>query len=190
VASLKLGTGAFIAMFDEFDEGTVIAKAAKNQAGIPSNQWFLTLDADGTSLSSDFYLRLAAEAAKMIKGTRPLTEEVPVSHLNYKVHVNHGYRAILGRNADPDGLKAYVEFLESGGTILEFCQKLADSEEFKNNSKHIPPEDLAERLYQQILKRPSDPEGLEGTTNAIKEGQIARRAADMLGSREFFEKFV
>jgi hypothetical protein len=186
----RLGTGAFIAMFDEFDEGTAIARAAKNQAGIPSNQYFLTLDADGTPLSSDFYLRLAAEAAKMIKGLRPLTEEVPVSHLNYKVHVSHGYRAILGRNVDPDGLKAYVEFLESGGTLLQFCQKLADSDEFKNNSQHIPAKDLAERLYQEILKRPADPGGLEGTIRAIEDGQIARRAADMLNSQEFFGRFM
>jgi hypothetical protein len=186
----RLGTGAFIAMFDEFDEGTAIARTAKNQAGIPSNQYFLTLDADGTSLSSDFYLRLAAEAAKMIKGMRPLTEEVPVSHLNYKVHVSHGYCAILGRDVDPDGLRAYVEFLESGGTLLQFCRKLADSDEFKNNSKHIPAKDLAERLYQQILKRPADPDGLEGTIKAIEEGHIAQRAADMLGSREFFDRFM
>jgi hypothetical protein len=186
----RLGTGAFIAMFDEFDEGTAIARAAKNQKGIPSNQYFLTLDADGTPLSSDFYLRLAAEATKMIKGLRPLTEEIPVSHLNYKVHVKHGYRAILGRDADPDGLNSYVEFLESGGTLLQFCQKLVDSDEFKNNSKHIPAQDLADRLYQQILKRPGDPGGLEGTIKAIEEGHIAQRAAGMLSSQEFFERFM
>ncbi len=186
----RLGTGAFIAMFDEFDEGTVIVKTAKSQAGIPSNQYFLTLDADGTQLSSDFYLRLAAEAAKMIKKERPLTEEIPVSPQDYKVHVNHGYRAILGRDVDPDGLNAYLGFLESGGTLLQFCQSLTASEEFKNNRQSLPAKDLAEGLYREILKRPSDPDGLEGTINAINQGQIAQCAAAMLSSQEFFDRFA
>ena len=187
----RLGTGAFIAMFDEFDEGTVILKAAKSQAGIPSNQYFLTLDVDGTRLSSDFYLRLAAEAVKMIKGMRPLTEEIPVSHLDYKVHVDAGDRAILGRDVDPDGLNAYVQFLETGGgTLLQFCQKLADSDEFKNNRYHLPAKKLAEDLYQEILKRLADPDGLEGTIRAIEGGQIAQRAAGMLDSQEFFDRFA
>jgi hypothetical protein len=71
--------GAFIAMFDEYDEGTAIAKAAENSSMIPNNQYFLTLDADGRSLSSDFYLRLAGEAARMIKGERNRTNVVPIS---------------------------------------------------------------------------------------------------------------
>lgn len=70
--------GAFIAMFDEFDEGTAIAKAAENASMIPNNQYFLTLDADGRSLSSDFYLRLTGEAARMIKGQRNRTKSVPI----------------------------------------------------------------------------------------------------------------
>ncbi|MGD2090942.1 MAG: DUF4214 domain-containing protein [Candidatus Aminicenantes bacterium] len=190
VANLHLDTGAFIAMFDEFDEGTVIAKAAKNKMGIPKDQYFLTLDADKDRLSSDFYLRIAAEAAKMIKGLRPITEEVPVSHLNYKVHVSRGYPAILGRGVDPDGLKTYVKFLETGGTLLQFCQQLADSDEFKNNRQHLPAKDLAAGLYQEILKRPADPGGLESKINAIKEGKIAQQAANMLSSQEFFDKFM
>jgi hypothetical protein len=70
----------YVAMFDEFDEGTAIAKAAENTSMIPNNQWFLTLDADGVACSSDFYLRLTGDGAKMIKGIIPLTSEHPTSH--------------------------------------------------------------------------------------------------------------
>ncbi|MCI0363490.1 MAG: glycoside hydrolase family 71/99-like protein, partial [Phycisphaerales bacterium] len=42
----------YIAMFDEYDEGTAIAKAAEDSSMIPTNQYFLTLDADGTHMSS------------------------------------------------------------------------------------------------------------------------------------------
>jgi hypothetical protein len=126
----------------------------------------------------------------MIKEMHPI-EEIPVSHQNYKVHVRHGYRAILGHDVDvdPEDLNANVKSLEAGGTLLQFCQGLANSDEFKNNRQHLPAKDLAEGLYQEILKRPADLGGLEGTMNAIKEGRIAQRAADMLNSQEFFDRF-
>lgn len=70
----------YVAMFDEYDEATAIAKAAENSSMIPTDQYFLTLDADGTAVSSDFYLRLANDGAKMIKGQTGLVSEHPTSH--------------------------------------------------------------------------------------------------------------
>jgi hypothetical protein len=71
---------AYIAMFDEYNEGTAIAKAAEDSTMIPTNQYFLTLNADGTSCSSDFYLRLTGDATKMIKGTLNATASHPTTH--------------------------------------------------------------------------------------------------------------
>ncbi|WP_078864054.1 glycoside hydrolase family 71/99-like protein [Streptomyces sp. AcH 505] len=71
-------TSAFIAMFDEYDEATAIAPAAEDASMIPTNQYFLTLDADGKHVSSDFYLRLAGAATKMITGQTPISETVPI----------------------------------------------------------------------------------------------------------------
>ncbi len=71
---------SFIAMFDEYDEGTAIAKAAENNSQIPTDQYFLTLDADGVEVSSDFYLRLTRDAAKLLKRQIPLVEEHPTAH--------------------------------------------------------------------------------------------------------------
>lgn len=70
---------AFVAMFDEFDEGTAIAKAAETASMIPTNQYFLTLDADGVYVSSDFYLRLVNDGNKMMKGVTPLQPTHPTS---------------------------------------------------------------------------------------------------------------
>ncbi|MEW1776899.1 hypothetical protein [Streptomyces sp. NPDC086777] len=54
VAAARCGTqSAFIAMFDE---ATAIAPAATDKSQIPTNQCFLTLDADETHLSSNFYM--------------------------------------------------------------------------------------------------------------------------------------
>lgn len=71
---------AYIAMFDEFDEGTAIAKAAENASMVPGDQYFLTLDADGVECSADFYLRLTGDGARMIKGLAPLEATHPTPH--------------------------------------------------------------------------------------------------------------
>lgn len=68
----------FIAMFDEYDEATAITKAAEDSSMIPTNQYFLTTSADGKFLSSDFYLRLAGKATRMIVGADPLVATVPI----------------------------------------------------------------------------------------------------------------
>lgn len=69
----------YVAMFDEYDEGTAIAKMADSYFAIPTNQYFLTSSADGTYVSSDFYLRLAGKATQTIKGKLPLNESHLVS---------------------------------------------------------------------------------------------------------------
>ncbi len=64
-----------IAMFDEVDEGTAIFKCSNNPPTGGGSE-FLTLD----GLPSDFYLRLAGQAAKLLRGEIPLTSEIPVPH--------------------------------------------------------------------------------------------------------------
>lgn len=69
---------AYVAMFDEYDEGTAIAKAAEDSSMTPTNQYFLTLSSDGELVSSDFYLRLTGKATRMIQGLEPLSQAVPI----------------------------------------------------------------------------------------------------------------
>lgn len=186
----RLGTSAFIAMFDEYDEATAIAKAAADQSKIPADQYFLTLDADGTYVSSNFYLRLAGEGTGMIKGIRPLTPDVPIAYQDYRLHVTHAYRGILGREPDRGGLEGYVNFLENGGTVRTFCRKLTDSVEFENNRQNLDAEELAEELYLKILERPPDSKGFAHTIAEIQNARLAKRAAAMINSQEFYNRFL
>jgi len=74
----KAGVPSFyVAMFDEVNEATSIFKVAEDASMIPAGKYFLTLDADGTHVSSDFYLRLTNDGAKMIKGQLAYTETEP-----------------------------------------------------------------------------------------------------------------
>jgi hypothetical protein len=70
----------YVAMFDEYDEGTAITKMADSYYSIPTNQYFLTSSADGTYLSSDFYLRLVGKATKAISGEETITKYVTIPY--------------------------------------------------------------------------------------------------------------
>lgn len=66
-----------IAMYDEVDEGTAMFKLASRRTDAPEQGYWLTLDADGENLPSDWYLRLAGEVTRMFKGERPVDSVMP-----------------------------------------------------------------------------------------------------------------
>lgn len=75
---VRLGCqGIYISMFDEYNEGNQIAKTAENASWIPAGSNFVTLDENGVACSSDYYLRLTGDGAKMLKGQIALTATRP-----------------------------------------------------------------------------------------------------------------
>ncbi len=77
-------TAIYIAMFDEYDEGTALVKGAEDSSMIPSDQYFLTYAADGDFLASDYYLRLAGRITGLFRaGTAyddyPKEPDIPFS---------------------------------------------------------------------------------------------------------------
>ena len=67
------------AMFDEMDEGTAMFKLAPTAAQLPAQGTFVPLDADGIKLPSDWYLRLADAAGKMLRGEIPVQNAPPIA---------------------------------------------------------------------------------------------------------------
>lgn len=67
------------AMFDEVDEGTAMFKLASTKSQLPAQGTFVPLDVDGVKLPSDWYLRLANEAGKMLRGEIPVTNSIPIT---------------------------------------------------------------------------------------------------------------
>ncbi len=65
---------AFVAMFDEVDEGTAIFKVSNTP---PTQGHFVTYD----GFPSDWYLRLTAEGSKILAGENPNTATIPISPL-------------------------------------------------------------------------------------------------------------
>ena len=67
-----------IAMFDEVDEATAIMKVAGRRDEAPAQGFWLTLDADGTNIPSDWYLLLSGEITRIFHGKREPTAEIPL----------------------------------------------------------------------------------------------------------------
>jgi hypothetical protein len=72
-------TMVYGAMFDEVDEGTAMYKLAPTAAQLPAQGTFVPLNADGYNLGSDWYLRLADQAGKMLRGELPVTSIIPIT---------------------------------------------------------------------------------------------------------------
>ena len=61
----------YVAMFDEVNEGTAIYKAAANKGALPAGGVdFVTMDQDGESLPSDFYLRTLGDFKRSVVARR------------------------------------------------------------------------------------------------------------------------
>lgn len=69
-----------MAMFDEVDEGTAIFKVAPHRNQAPDQGYWLTLDADGDNLPSDWYLRVAGQITRMFHGDLKPTATLPLTH--------------------------------------------------------------------------------------------------------------
>jgi hypothetical protein len=67
------------AMFDEADEGTAMFKLAPTAAQLPAGASLMPLDADGSALPSDFYLRLGGAATALLRGDLPLSPTPPIT---------------------------------------------------------------------------------------------------------------
>ena len=68
-----------IAMFDEVDEATAMYKIAATRRDAPDQAYWVTLDADGYRLPTDWYLRLGSCITCELHGWRALSRNIPIS---------------------------------------------------------------------------------------------------------------
>ena len=67
------------AMFDEVDEGTAMYKVAPSVDRLPAQGTFVTLDADGIALPSDWYLRLGGQVSRLLRQEIPPSVDPPIT---------------------------------------------------------------------------------------------------------------
>jgi hypothetical protein len=67
------------AMFDEMNEGTSMLKMAPTTNQLPVGASLVPLNIDGYPLPSDWYLQLASQAGKMLRGEIPVLPQMPIT---------------------------------------------------------------------------------------------------------------
>ncbi|UOD50392.1 tail fiber protein [Orrella daihaiensis] len=81
--------------------------------------------------------------------------------------IDHLYEEVLGRSPDAEGLTYWVEQMNQGATLQDVAQALAESTEFKQLYGTPSEEQLVEELYEAILDRSPDAQGLAYWTEAL-----------------------
>ena len=71
----------YCAMFDEVDEGTAMFKLVADKQDLPtqSQDRLVYLNIDGEILRSDWYLQVADQGGKMLRGEIKLTRSLPIT---------------------------------------------------------------------------------------------------------------
>jgi hypothetical protein len=127
---VRVGAQAiYISMFDEYNEGNQIAKTAEHISDVPVGSGFLALDEDGTTCSSDYYLRLTGDGGRMLTGQIALTPVRPTQPvvsggggttvISLRSHANGRYvtagTAPLIANSTTIGAAQQFDLVDAGG---------------------------------------------------------------------------
>ncbi len=98
------------------------------------------------------------------------------------------YLGILTRDTDHAGFRGWLSALLAGVSRAQIVQAFLDSGEFKVNfGSNLSNEQFVERMYLNILQRPSDPSGFSSWVQQLNSTQMTRAqlALDLLDSGEF-----
>jgi len=86
-------TSVYYAMLDEFEESTNLIHGAVDYFDIPTDQYFETFAKDGIWTSSDYYLRLAAKAAQLLRGETPVVQTIPVVYSQGPLYYRNSFES-------------------------------------------------------------------------------------------------
>lgn len=86
-------TSVYLAMLDEFEESTNLINGAVDYFDIPTDQYFETFAKDGVWTSSDYYLRLAGRASRMLRGEIPVSTTIDVPYSNGPLYFRNSFES-------------------------------------------------------------------------------------------------
>ena len=98
------------------------------------------------------------------------------------------YLGILTRDAEYGGFRGWLGLLLAGASPEQIVQAFLVSGEFQSRfGSNLTNAQFVERMYNNILLRPSDPGGFNGWVQALNSGQLTRAqvALSFLDSGEF-----
>jgi hypothetical protein len=97
------------------------------------------------------------------------------------------FRAILGRDVDPDGMRASAMEIQRG-ELRSQVEAMVRSPEFRQRRAGLPAEELLEDVYQGLLGRLPDGSGVRSYLPRVRRGDLAGVVFEVLGSEELDER--
>ncbi|MFC7400177.1 DUF4214 domain-containing protein [Chelatococcus sp. GCM10030263] len=96
------------------------------------------------------------------------------------------YQAVFGRVPDSGGLNYWVGVFAAGTTLQEISSNFASSDEFLSQYAGLTNSEIVGRMYQNVLQRAGDPEGVAFWTNFLNNGgTLAQLVLEFSQSPEF-----
>ena len=94
------------------------------------------------------------------------------------------YSGLLGRDADPEGLRSAAAQIRAG-RLNDVVASLTQSQEFRSLSQRLSPSELLDQLYRGLLGRSADASARTAYLPRIQRGDIDNVVLDLIGSEEF-----
>ncbi len=106
----------------------------------------------------------------------------------YSRPLNEAFKVLLRRNPDPSGGNYFDDLLRQGRPLRSVLLEIIKSNEF---TQQFPSDnrDFVIFLYQRILGREADPEGLNYFLSSLNKGTLRQAVVEnMIDSNEFMDK--
>ncbi len=113
----------------------------------------------------------------LLQADRPLTQVA-----GYGGQALRLYKAALDRLPDSEGLTFHTQSLQSGMSLIDVASHFMDSPEFNANYGRLDDENFVELLYQNVLDREAESEGLAFHLDRLDSG--ASREEILIGFSE------
>jgi hypothetical protein len=96
------------------------------------------------------------------------------------------YQAVFGRVPDSGGLNYWVGVFAAGTTLQDIASHFAASDEFLSQYAGLTNSEIVGRMYQNVLQRAGEPEGVAFWTNFLNNGgTLAQLVLEFSQSPEF-----
>lgn len=100
------------------------------------------------------------------------------------------YYTVLGRAPDVGGLQTWTDLIGQGMSLQNVARLILGSDEYEVRSTGLTDSQFVEGMYQQILGRTGESEGVQNWSEALTQGtERAAVASAFINSIEFQSKF-
>jgi hypothetical protein len=94
------------------------------------------------------------------------------------------YSGLLGRDADPEGLRNAAAQIRAG-KLDDLVANMTQSQEFRSISQRLSPSDLLDQIYRGLLGRGADTAARTAYLPRLQRGDVSNVVLDIVNSEEF-----